>query len=147
MAANHLLSVPSCFFYGRGTVLHPITSSPKYDSKDFTDVPYLEAISVFNEEQGEVTIFAVNRHLSEGLELSVDVRSFGEVSILEHIVLENEDIKSGKYKNEARQCRPSKGGNAKTDNGYVKADAQQSFMERYSTANKKLVKTRDDRFL
>ncbi|KTD87768.1 hypothetical protein UQ64_08390 [Paenibacillus etheri] len=40
--------------YGRGTLLHPLISSPKYDSKDFSDVPYLEAISVYNEEQNEV---------------------------------------------------------------------------------------------
>lgn len=108
--------------YGRGTVLHPIISSPKYDSKDFTDVPYLEAISVFNEEQGEVTIFAVNRHLSERLELNVDVRSFGEVSILEHLVLEHVDLKATNTKTKPDNVVPHKGGNAKTDDGYVKAD-------------------------
>jgi alpha-L-arabinofuranosidase len=37
--------------YGRGTVLHPLIASPKYDSKDFSNVPYLGAISVYNEEQ------------------------------------------------------------------------------------------------
>ena len=102
-------------------MLQPITSSPKYDSKDFTDVPYLEAISVFNEEQGEVTIFAVNRHLSEGLELNVDVRSFGEVSIIEHLVLENEDLKAANTKMKPDNVVPHKGGNAKTEDGYVKA--------------------------
>ena len=42
--------------YGRGTVLQTAVSSPKYDAKDFTDVPYLESVSVFNEEAEELTV-------------------------------------------------------------------------------------------
>lgn len=102
-------------------MLHPIISSPKYDSKDFTDVPYLEAISVFNEELGEITIFAVNRHLSEGLELDVDVRSFGDVSIIEHIVLEHDDLKANNTKTNPSNVVPHNRGTAKADNGNVKA--------------------------
>ncbi len=62
--------------YGRGTALQPVVSSPKYDSKDFTDVPYLDTAIVHQEEKEEVTIFALNRHLQEPLELVCDVRSF-----------------------------------------------------------------------
>lgn len=60
--------------FGRGTALVPLIQSPKYDTKQITDVPYLEAIAVHNEEQGEVTVFAVNRHLEESLPLEVDLR-------------------------------------------------------------------------
>src|SRR5690606_10344422 len=31
--------------YGRGTVLNPVVSSPKYDCAEFTDVPYLESVA------------------------------------------------------------------------------------------------------
>ncbi|MNG34862.1 Intracellular exo-alpha-(1-_5)-L-arabinofuranosidase [compost metagenome] len=31
-------------------MLHPLIISPKYDSSDFTDVPYLEEVSAYNEE-------------------------------------------------------------------------------------------------
>lgn len=106
--------------YGRGTVLHPLISSPKYDSKDFTDVPYLEAISVYNEELNEVTVFAVNRHLSEGLELDVDLRSFSSVNIIEHIVLEHEDIKAINTKSNPHNVMPSQG-KAVVEGGHVKA--------------------------
>ena len=61
--------------YGRGCALNPVISSPVYDCKAFTDVPYLESTGVYNEETEELTIFAVNRHLSEELELEADVRS------------------------------------------------------------------------
>ena len=80
--------------FGRGVSLLPIVDSPKYDSKDFTDVPYLDSAVVHNEEDEEITIFAVNRHLEEALELECDVRSFEGYRLLEHIVLEHEDLKA-----------------------------------------------------
>ncbi|WP_019640520.1 alpha-N-arabinofuranosidase [Paenibacillus fonticola] len=107
--------------YGRGTVLHPMISSPKYDAKDFTDVPYLEAVSVYNEELQEVTVFAVNRHLTEGLDLTVDLRSFGKISVLEHLVLENEDLKAANTKDNPHNVRPHSRGNAIQDNGQIRA--------------------------
>ena len=42
--------------YGRGVALNPIISSPKYDSKDFTDISFLESTAVYNEETEELTI-------------------------------------------------------------------------------------------
>lgn len=107
--------------YGRGTVLHPLISSPKYDSKDFTDVPYLEAISVYNEELNEVTVFAVNRHLAEGLELAVDLRSFGAVTVLQHTVLEHEDIHAMNTRSNPGTVLPHDRGTATADGGRVSA--------------------------
>lgn len=107
--------------YGRGTVLHPLVSSPKYDSKDFTDVPYLESISVYNEEKNEVTIFAVNRHLEEGLQLDVDLRSFGTVRMIEHTVLNHEDIKAVNTKLNPENVVPHTCGTTIADGGHVTA--------------------------
>jgi alpha-L-arabinofuranosidase len=107
--------------YGRGTVLHPIIRSPKYDSKDFTDVPYLEAIAVYNEEQSQVTVFAVNRHLTEELDLQVDLRSFGEVKILEHLVLEHEDLKAVNTLGQPHHVSPHNRGNARADGSRMEA--------------------------
>lgn len=107
--------------YGRGTVLHPIIRSPKYDSKDFTDVPYLEAIAVYNEEQSQVTVFAVNRHLTDELDLQVDLRSFGEVKVLEHLVLEHEDLKAVNTLEQPQQVQPHNQGNARADGSRVEA--------------------------
>lgn len=92
--------------YGRGTVLHPLIQSPKYDCKDFTDVPYLEAVAVHHEEQSEVTVFAVNRHLTDEMELAVDLRSFGAVTVLEHLVLAHEDLKASNTKDAPGRVLP-----------------------------------------
>jgi alpha-N-arabinofuranosidase len=79
--------------YGRGIALQPVLSSPKHDTVDFTDVTDIESIAVYNEEKEEVTIFAVNRNLEEDITLTCDVRSFDGFKIIEHIVLENNDMK------------------------------------------------------
>ena len=80
--------------FGRGAALMPVVSSPKYDSRDFTDVPYLEAVAVMNEEHGELTVFAVNRHLEHPMMLDLDVKGFEGYRVSEHIVLENDDLKA-----------------------------------------------------
>jgi alpha-N-arabinofuranosidase len=78
--------------YGRGTALLPVVMSPKHDTKDFTDVPYLETVAVFNEEAEEITLFAVNRNLNEDMLVDIDLKGFEGYAAVEHIVLENDDL-------------------------------------------------------
>jgi alpha-N-arabinofuranosidase len=109
--------------YGRGTVLVPLIKSPKYDAKDYTDVPYLEAVAVHNEETSELTIFAVNRHLAEALPLEMDLRSFGGFQIVEHLVLEHEDLKASNTLEAPDRVKPHSAGNATISlNGHIEAD-------------------------
>lgn len=98
--------------FGRGTVLVPLIKSPKYDAKDYTDVPYLEAVAVHSEEASELTVFAVNRHLAEALPLEMDLRSFGGFQIKEHIVLEHEDLKASNTLEVPDRVKPHFAGNA-----------------------------------
>ncbi|WP_307332794.1 alpha-L-arabinofuranosidase C-terminal domain-containing protein, partial [Evansella vedderi] len=107
--------------FGRGVALQPVVSSPKYDSKDFTDVPYLDTAAVYNEEKEEVTIFAVNRHLEESLPLTCDVRSFEGYEIVEHIVLENDDLKAVNT-SESQNVKPHTNGVSSLDNGMIEAN-------------------------
>lgn len=107
--------------FGRGTALVPLIQSPKYDTSAITDVPYLEAIAVHNEEIGEVTVFAVNRDLEQALPLTVDLRSFGECSLIEHIVLEHDDLKAANTKEQPDRVKPHNNGNAAVDGSIVTA--------------------------
>ncbi|MDF2613914.1 MAG: alpha-N-arabinofuranosidase [Clostridia bacterium] len=106
--------------YGRGIALSPIITSPKYDTKDFTDVPYLEATAVYNEEKQEVTIFAVNRDLEDEMKLECDFRSFENYELIEHLVLECNDLKA--YNTLDNQpVVPNNKGKSKVDNGRLEA--------------------------
>lgn len=107
--------------YGRGIALNVLSSSPRYDAKDFTDVPYLETTAVYNEEQDEVTIFAVNRHLEEGLELECDIRSFEGYEIAEHIVMVHDDLKA-RNTAEAEVVKPASNGDATIDGGIIRSN-------------------------
>ncbi|THF80329.1 arabinosylfuranosidase ArfA [Cohnella fermenti] len=98
--------------YGRGHSLVPLVQSPKYDTKEMTDVPYLESIAVHNEENGEITIFAVNRHLDEALSFKADLRSFGDCTLIEHLVLENADLKAVNTAAQPGRVQPHNHGNA-----------------------------------
>lgn len=80
--------------YGRGTALMPIAESPKYDSKNYTDVPYLETVAVANEESEEMTIFAVNRDLDASMIVSCGLKGFDGYKFVEHISLESGDLKA-----------------------------------------------------
>ncbi|MBR6567895.1 MAG: alpha-N-arabinofuranosidase [Clostridia bacterium] len=59
-----------------GSALRPIISCGKYDCKDYTDVPFLEAVASYDEEKGEVALFCVNRSLDENMELEISLLDF-----------------------------------------------------------------------
>ena len=79
--------------YGRGVVLRPVLYSPVHDTACHEDVTDVESVAVYHEEKEELTIFAVNRNIHEDIEMVSDVRGFEGYRILEHIVLENDDLK------------------------------------------------------
>ena len=80
--------------YGRGTVLQPVLSSPAHDTAAHENVADVVSVAVWNEETEEVSIFAVNRNMAEEVELATDVRSLEGYRLVEHIVLENTDMKA-----------------------------------------------------
>lgn len=79
--------------YGRGVVLQPILSSPKHDTAKHEDVTDVESVAVYHEEKEEVTVFAVNRTLDEDIILTTDLRGMDGFQVIEHIVMEEPDLK------------------------------------------------------
>lgn len=79
--------------YGRGTVLMPIQSSEKYDSKDFDDVPYLDSIAIVNDKGKAITIFALNRSLDKEMTLHVSSGNFVFDNVIEATQFAGYDFK------------------------------------------------------
>ena len=77
--------------YGRGTALQAIVDSPVYDCSDYENVPILDAIATLGDD-GSLTLFAVNRDLTEPCCVSLDLRAFGDLRMTEHIVLHHDDV-------------------------------------------------------
>lgn len=79
--------------YGRGKSLLPKIVCDKHDTKHFNDVPTMDAAATMDDE-GNVTIFAVNRDLTEPMTLDLDMRSFGDMKMVMHTVLHHDDMKA-----------------------------------------------------
>ncbi len=106
----------SCF--GRGTALRPVIKSPTYDCSDYEQVPYVDATAVEGED-GSVTVFAINRSMEEDILLESDLRGFGKLEILEHIVLHHEDVKAVNTEENPENVVPGEGRGGKMDGGVL----------------------------
>ncbi len=80
--------------YGRGIALKPVLASSKHDTKGYTDVNDVESVAVWNEVAEELTIFAVNRDLADAITLTTDIAGFEGYQLIEHLVMECEDLKA-----------------------------------------------------
>ena len=80
--------------YGRGMVLQPVIETPVHDTKEHENVTDLSSVAVWNQADEELTVFAVNRNIDEDMELVTDLRSMEGYQLIEHIVLENNDMKA-----------------------------------------------------
>ena len=74
--------------FGRGYALNPIIDCPKYDCREFTDVPYLEAIATMSEDEQSVVIFCVNKSQDESAVLDVNLMDFDGFKPIEFISMD-----------------------------------------------------------
>ena len=102
--------------YGRGTSLRAVVKSPVYDCKDFDAVPVLDAAATAD-ENGDVTVFCVNRGMEEDCLLNLDLRSFGELRLKEHILLHHDDVRAVNTEADPDQVKPSAGPGGKVEGG------------------------------
>ena len=79
--------------YARGNVLKPIIDCPKYDCKDFTDVPYLESVASYDEENEEIALFVVNRSMEEDIQLDISLLGFEGYKAVSFDSMDGYDIK------------------------------------------------------
>lgn len=107
--------------YGRGTSLRPIIHSPRYDSKDFADVPFVEAAAVHDEEEETLTLFVANKDADSSMPLECDIRGFGDYTVVWHLVLESEDPKASNTAARPDAVVPHSGGDAANDDGTLRA--------------------------
>ena len=92
--------------YGRGTSLRPVIRCEKGDTSHYSDVPVIDAAAVENEDGG-VTLFAVNRSADEDVLLRLDLRCFGNLKIASHSVLHHDDMKAVNTEDKPNEVVPA----------------------------------------
>lgn len=80
--------------YARGEVLKTCVESECYDAGKYGMVPYIESVVTVNQETGEMTVLAVNRNLTQDLEVDIQIHGYGELEKIQHIVLTHDDMKA-----------------------------------------------------
>ena len=94
--------------YGRGTALNALVTSPTYACQDYDKVPYIDAMATV-EADGSVSVFCVNRDMEEDFRLEIDLRSFGDLQIKEHILLHHDDVKAVNPEENPKNVFPTQG--------------------------------------
>ena len=105
--------------YANGTVLNTVVRGPKYDSKDFCDVPYLDTIVIENQESEELILLAVNRDLEEDMEVTCRISQFEGYERVEHLVMSHEDMKAENTEAEPYNVIPAQCSYTKIENGIM----------------------------
>lgn len=80
--------------FGRGTALNLNVRSPHYLDAEFGEVPTLEAVGVFNPQNDEITLFAVNRDLEKPLPMESAGQDLSGYRVKEHLVMTHPDLKA-----------------------------------------------------
>lgn len=85
--------------YGQGMLMESAVNVASYKDDRFGDIPYLDTVSVFNDEQNEVSVFAVNRCVDESIDLDIVLENFGDIAFTEHVLLYSQDCKATNFEN------------------------------------------------
>lgn len=79
--------------YARGVVLNPAVEGAVYSCGEFSEVPYVDALAVYNEKEKEIAVFLVNRDEENCQDVEIILEGFGAREIKEAIVLTAADKK------------------------------------------------------
>lgn len=88
--------------FARGTIFRSVVSGDTY--RDGT-VPYVESVTVYNEEKQEITVLAVNRSEHEETELELKLAGF-ESKPIAHIVMDSDDLDAINTADEPERVKP-----------------------------------------
>ena len=105
--------------YGRGQALSLAVKCPGYDADVADNVPFIDIAGVYNDEEGSLTFFAVNRHGAEILNLEINLQGFGAATIIDHQVITNAALEATNSLEKQNNVVPVKGSGAEIFEGSV----------------------------
>ena len=107
--------------YGRGEALKLSVKSPGYDSQVADNVPYLDISAVHDAKGGMLTVFAVNRHGGEPLDLELGLEGFGAARLADHQVMTSAKLEDVNTLAHPNAVTPRAGAGAEIADGVLTA--------------------------
>ncbi|HEX6447749.1 MAG TPA: alpha-N-arabinofuranosidase [Streptosporangiales bacterium] len=93
----------------RGEVLRVEPDAPVCDTKRHGEVPVVLAVATRDGATGAVSVFAVNRSVTDPVRLDLDVRALPALRLAEHSVLANGDVRAVNTAADPDRVRPRPG--------------------------------------
>jgi alpha-N-arabinofuranosidase len=119
--------------FGRGRVLRAEIDSPSYEASyydpapgaqlhfDLPAVPYLKLAAVEDRPSGSVSIFALNRHLTEPMPLEVELHGYGTLAVAGAQQLRHADLDAANTRDEPDKVAPAPLGGVSVATNHVGA--------------------------
>lgn len=85
--------------YARGIVLQSMIWADSYECAGFSEVPYLDALTVWNEDAGDIAVFMINKSEEEEMNVDINLQGFSLQTIKKSVVLTAKDKKMDNLKN------------------------------------------------
>ncbi len=96
--------------HGRGRALRVALDAPTYDCDVADDVGYLDVSAVHDRQAGTVSVFAVNRHLTEAIDLDLALGGFdGAGRVVSHQVMAGHELRATNGPDRPDAIRPVPG--------------------------------------
>ena len=90
--------------------------SPVYDCRDYELVPLVDVAATLSDD-GSVTVFCVNRDMSEDYMVNIDLRAFGDLKLVEYILLHHDDVNAINTEDDPGNVIPAAGPGGNIDGG------------------------------
>ena len=110
----------------RGAVLNVLSESPTYEVPGIGTVPYLDVAATFSKENGNVSLFILNRDLAKAHEIDVLWQDVQPARVLTATVLTGSDLKASNSFGAPRRVVPQEMGKPQTSGGHTKFEVPPS---------------------
>lgn len=109
------------FRHGRGMALQTALTSPSIHTEAYGTVPQLDCAATLDEETGGVTVFMVNRSPTQPMVVDLDLRSFANLAVVEHLTVTDDDPSAVNTADNSDRVVPKPASTPKVTNGHLSA--------------------------
>jgi alpha-N-arabinofuranosidase len=101
--------------YAVGDVLRVQPVTPVYETKQYGEVPVVDVVATRDPQTGAVAVFAVNRHQTEPVALTLNVGALGCTTVVDHVYLGGGDLELSNSLEAPERVVPRRGSGAQVD--------------------------------